>query len=222
MKKKRVLTLLLALMMLLLGINYAESKEVDAAEIKSGVKVTKVTVTKSRVDVKVKISSDGKKNVSYGEHYFIERYENGKWQKLTMKENVGFNDIAYEHSTGGAWNDYKTYCLAFPYKRSELTPGKYRICIDINFKKADRYATFTIPEFKQTDFTENTRLNVKKGTVVQLKVNSKKKVEWTSGNEKIATVNKKGIVTTKKAGKVKIKAKVGKKVLKCTIQVTKK
>lgn len=60
MKKRRVLSLLLALMMLLLGINYGESKEVNAAEIKSGVKVTKVTVTKSRVDVKVKISSDGR------------------------------------------------------------------------------------------------------------------------------------------------------------------
>lgn len=48
---------------------------------------------------------------------------------------------------------------------------------------------------------------------------SRKKVKWRSSNKKICKVNKKGLVTAKKKGKATIKAKVGKKTLKCIVKV---
>ena len=46
-----------------------------------------------------------------------------------------------------------------------------------------------------------------------------KKVTWSSSNKKVATVNKYGRVTAKKAGKATIKAKVSSKYYKCTVTV---
>ena len=69
------------------------------------------------------------------------------------------------------------------------------------------------------------RLNKKSASVtvgktVKLKVSgTRKKVKWSSSNSKIATVNKKGIVKARKAGNVKIVAKIGKKKLTCKVQV---
>lgn len=45
-----------------------------------------------------------------------------------------------------------------------------------------------------------TRATVYVGKTVQLKVNNKKKVKWSTSNKKVATVSKKGKVTGKKAG----------------------
>lgn len=45
------------------------------------------------------------------------------------------------------------------------------------------------------------------------------KVTWKSSNSKIASVNKKGIVTAKKGGTVVIKATIGNKVYKTTVTV---
>lgn len=60
------------------------------------------------------------------------------------------------------------------------------------------------------------------GEKITLKLkNNKKKVKWISSNKKIATVGKKGKVTGKKAGKVRITAKVGKKKYTCRVTVKK-
>ncbi len=50
----------------------------------------------------------------------------------------------------------------------------------------------------------------------------KGKVKWSSSNKKVAAVTKKGKVTAKKAGKVKITVKVGKKSATCQLTVKKK
>lgn len=74
---------------------------------------------------------------------------------------------------------------------------------------------------------KKTKLSKKKATVVigttlELQVkNTKKKVKWSSSKKKIATVNKKGVVKAKKAGKTTITAKVGKKKYKCKVTVPK-
>ncbi len=73
-----------------------------------------------------------------------------------------------------------------------------------------------------------TKINKKTATVtvgktITLKVTgTKKKVKWTSGNRKIATVSSKGKVKGIKAGTVKIKAKVNKKTYTCKVTVKKK
>ena len=64
---------------------------------------------------------------------------------------------------------------------------------------------------------------IRVGKKIKLRVKnaSGKKVKWTSTKKKIASVTKKGVVKGKKAGKTVIKAKVGKKTLKCRVTVRK-
>lgn len=63
-------------------------------------------------------------------------------------------------------------------------------------------------------------LTLKKGQSSTLKVTgTKKKVQWSSSNKKIATVSSKGKVTAKKAGTTYIKAKVNGKTLSCKVVV---
>lgn len=72
------------------------------------------------------------------------------------------------------------------------------------------------------------KINKKKITLIvgkkaKLKVKgTKKKVKWSSSNKSIASVSKKGVVKAKRPGKVTIRAKVGKKTLKCKVTVKKK
>ena len=54
---------------------------------------------------------------------------------------------------------------------------------------------------------------------LKVKNTAGKRVTWTTSNKKVATVSKKGVVTAKKKGTVIIKAKVGKKVLKCKVTI---
>ncbi len=64
------------------------------------------------------------------------------------------------------------------------------------------------------------KATIKVGQIVKLKVkNTKKKAKWSSSNKQVATVNKKGKVTGKKAGKATITAKVGKKKYRCIVRV---
>lgn len=65
-----------------------------------------------------------------------------------------------------------------------------------------------------------TKVTVYVGKIVTLKLkNNNKKAKWISSNKKIATVNNKGKVKGKKAGKATITAKVGRKKYKCKITV---
>ncbi len=65
-----------------------------------------------------------------------------------------------------------------------------------------------------------TKVTVKVGRSVKLKLkNAKKKVTWKSSNKKVAVVNKKGKVTGKKQGTVKITAKSAGKKYTCTVSV---
>ena len=70
------------------------------------------------------------------------------------------------------------------------------------------------------------RLNCKKATIkvgktkkLKVKNAGRKKVKWSSSKKKVATVSSKGLVKGKSAGRTVIKAKVGRKTLKCGIIV---
>ena len=64
------------------------------------------------------------------------------------------------------------------------------------------------------------KATIYKGTAVQLKIQgTKKKVTWTSGNKKVATVTKTGKVTGKKTGTATIKGKVNGKTYSCKVTV---
>lgn len=65
-----------------------------------------------------------------------------------------------------------------------------------------------------------TNLIIGVGQTAKLTVKgTKKKVKWSSTDKSIATVTKKGVVKAKQIGYCRIKAKVGKKTLKCAVKV---
>ena len=65
-------------------------------------------------------------------------------------------------------------------------------------------------------------LSLKVGQTATLKVSgTKKKVKWSSNKKAIATVNQKGKITAKKAGKAVITAKIGKKKYTCKVTIKK-
>ena len=70
------------------------------------------------------------------------------------------------------------------------------------------------------------KVTLKKGKKLALKpsrtpITSVQKFTYKSSNKKIATVNSKGVITAKKAGKAKITVKSGKKKFTVTVTVTK-
>lgn len=76
--------------------------------------------------------------------------------------------------------------------------------------------TVKIPAVKKIKITKS-QVTIQKGKTKQLKAKfypqySSAKVKWSSSNNKIATINSKGLIKAKKAGKVTITAKVNSKI----------
>ena len=59
--------------------------------------------------------------------------------------------------------------------------------------------------------TKTTKVTMKAGQSKTLRVKTAGKVKWSSSNKAIVTVNKKGKIVARRAGKAKITAKYGKK-----------
>lgn len=59
--------------------------------------------------------------------------------------------------------------------------------------------------------TKTTKVTLKAGQSKTLRVKTASKVKWSSSNKAIVTVNKKGKIIARRAGKAKITAKYGKK-----------
>ena len=59
--------------------------------------------------------------------------------------------------------------------------------------------------------TKTTKVTLKAGQSKTLRVKTASKVKWSSSNKTIVTVNKKGKIVARRAGKAKITAKYGKK-----------
>ena len=59
--------------------------------------------------------------------------------------------------------------------------------------------------------TKTTKVTLKAGQSETLRVKTASKVKWSSSNKAIVTVNKKGKIVARRAGKAKITAKYGKK-----------
>ena len=59
--------------------------------------------------------------------------------------------------------------------------------------------------------TKTTKVTMKAGQSKTLRVKTASKVKWSSSNKAIVTVNKKGKIVARRAGKAKITAKYGKK-----------
>ena len=83
---------------------------------------------------------------------------------------------------------------------------------------------FTGNTFAKTKLVLNSRkvtMTTGDKTALRLSGAKAKRIKWSSSNEKVAAVNRKGIVTAKKTGKAVITAKYGKKKYKAKITVIK-
>ena len=67
--------------------------------------------------------------------------------------------------------------------------------------------------------TKTTKVTLKVGQSKTLRVKTASKVKWSSSNKAIVTVNKKGKIVARRAGKAKITAKYGKKKAVCVVTV---
>ncbi|MFQ9514655.1 MAG: Ig-like domain-containing protein [Eubacterium sp.] len=100
-----------------------------------------------------------------------------------------------------------------------------RKCMTVMFIIALTVSTVTMPSTQTQAGTGTVSLNktniaIKKGKSYTLTLqNNTKKIKWSSGNKKIATVSSKGKVKAKKDGTVTITAKVGSKKYKCKVTV---
>lgn len=86
------------------------------------------------------------------------------------------------------------------------------------------FAVFCVlPAEAKVPKLSKSKLSMTVGQKKTLKVkNTKKKAVWKSSKPNVVKVSKKGVLTAKKAGKATVKAKVGKKTLKCWVTVKKK
>ena len=89
-------------------------------------------------------------------------------------------------------------------------------------EKCIQLSEFTLIE-KQPPKLDKTSLTLTAGNTAVLKVKgTNKKVKWKSSKASVATVDKKGKVRAKKAGKCKITAKVENRTLRCSVTVQSK
>ena len=107
-------------------------------------------------------------------------------------------------------------------------PGKVKITFKVGKKKRTVTLTVTDPTIpKHITLTASGSLTGKKGGTVQLTASlpegTNSAIRWTSGNNKVATVNADGLVTFKKPGRATITAtcKRGGKKAKVKVRVTK-
>lgn len=103
-------------------------------------------------------------------------------------------------------------------KRTAATALAVLLCAGMAYSPADAAKKAKISKTKLT-------LKVGQSKTLSVKNLSKKKakkLKWSTSNKKVATVNKKGKVAAKKAGKATITAKLGKKKYTCKVTVKKK
>ena len=105
--------------------------------------VTKVTQTKKSVKIKVMLRNNSSKSLEIGEAFWVEKFTNGKWGKLKMKDGeFAFKMPAYFLSPKAS--ETKTYSISFLYNMKNLTKGTYRIHIKSDYKDAYNYVIFKL------------------------------------------------------------------------------
>lgn len=109
------------------------------------------------------------------------------------------------------------------YKRNHHTPNIYFRTLAVALILC--LCTLLIPNGSATAAKKisinKKKVSLKAGDKVKLKVKgSKKLIKWSSSNQAVAVVNKKGLVTAKTAGTAKITAKAGGRKCSCKVIVS--
>ena len=81
------------------------------------------------------------KTYSYGNPFWIEKEQDGKWYKLEVKEGIAFTLPAYGIKSG----EVKEWNLDWENMYGKLASGTYRIVKDVSYQyEKDNYKTFNL------------------------------------------------------------------------------
>lgn len=120
-------------------------------------------------------------------------------------------------ATNSGWR-YSDTLKSYYYDDSvSLAPGDYSYGITFN---SDTQYLFAIDQEKETAKISQTKATITAGFSQKLSVSGAKVTKWSSSKKTIATVDSKGKVTAKKAGKATISAKLDNgQTVKCAVTV---
>jgi len=138
---------------------------------------------------------------------------NKKKETLYIGETTTLKVTGVQKGIKWTSSNKKVATVSSKGKVTAKAAGKSKITANVNGKKYTCTVTVKTPKLNKTKLTLYT------GKTATLKLTGPKVTSWTSSNSKIATVNKKGKITAKKAGKVTITAKAAGKKYKCTVTI---
>lgn len=133
--KKTILTILLIGILVLEITGCVKVKEVSNTKISSDGDITlsikEDTLTNTGVTLLLTNNTD--KTYSYGNPFWIEKEQDGKWYKLKAKEGIAFTLPAYGIKSG----EVKKWDLDWEDMYGKLTSGTYRIIKSVDIEKED-------------------------------------------------------------------------------------
>lgn len=147
MKKALTLLLIVITCFTLVGCGSKEKKKEKTHSVENISMVIKEG-TLTRTGATIIITDNNDKHFDYGEPFSIDKKVNGKWEKLKMADNVGFNFPAYVVDE----NNQLEMDLDWTIMYGKLEDGEYRIVKDVCVtdgctKTEDFYGEFTISLF---------------------------------------------------------------------------
>lgn len=94
----------------------------------AGVKVLKTKATESSISVQVELFNDSPRRVTYGLHFTIQKFQNGKWIEIESKEEIVIPDILYYILPGQS----RKATFTISETKEKLTKGQYRIVTSLD------------------------------------------------------------------------------------------
>lgn len=219
------------------GVNWKSSSE-NIAKVDANGKVTGVSAGKVTISA---ISKDGKAKAEYNitVKNVVAKKIKLNASKITIKKGTTYKWLSVSFTPKNTTEQKITWSTS--NKKVATVDSKGRIkgkgigkatitATSSNGKKDTIKVTVTKNDLKAKKIKLPTKKNMKVGDTLKLSAEftpintTNKKVKWKSSNTKIATVNSKGVVKAKKAGKVTITATTldgTKKTSKCKITIKK-
>lgn len=124
------------------GKTYSCTIKVKSDAKISRAKLSKCTKTDDAISIKIKLENKSKTRMYYGERFAVEKFANGSWKEMKLKDGVMFLDTAIclppESSV------VETYTITKDDYVTKFTKGTYRIKVSAYSKSAYNYVLFTL------------------------------------------------------------------------------
>lgn len=109
----------------------------------SRAKLVKIQKNKRKIVLKVKFINRTNHELYFGNPYRVDKFVNGKWEKIAPGDDVSFNAEVYNIPAKSSVS--KKYTIATGETVSDFTKGTYRLQVNANFgKKEYQYVYFKL------------------------------------------------------------------------------